>query len=111
MSQSHVDVHGMVKLAERLSKCPEVSRYDQSEYPESSTLAHAFHDLEESFRRFLDIHLKELVREDLDPKAIPDILHGIGEEFRHILYHIKDPLYFRYLLGEEEEKEFEAGRE
>jgi hypothetical protein len=92
----------MVDLAKCLSQCPQVRRFDRPDYPESTTLAHAFWDLEESFRAFLDVHLKKLVQEDLDPATIHDVLHDIGEEFRHILYHIKDPLYYRYLLSDAE---------
>jgi len=29
-----------------------------------------------------------------------EMLHEIGEEFRHILYHINAPEFFRYLSGE-----------
>ena len=103
MTQNLLDASGAVKLADKLSKCPEVSRYDTRDFPESSTLAHAFWDLEESFRKVLDVHLVKLVNEDLDPAAVNSILHDIGEEFRHILYHIKDPLYYRYLPSTDEE--------
>ena len=33
------------------------------------------------------------------PEEILDALLEIGEEFRHILYHINDPKFYKYLNG------------
>ncbi len=41
-------------LAERLSTCKTVTRSDEGEAREAWTLAHAFGDLEEPFRKFLE---------------------------------------------------------
>lgn len=48
------------------------------------------------------MHLAKLTGKSLGPNEIYPILHDIGEELRHILYHIKDPHYYRYLFGEED---------
>ena len=85
------------RLAERLAKCPEVTRFDTGQEKEAWTLAHAFADLEESFRTFLDDQLPRLAGENLKPEEMYDILLDVGEEFRHILYHIQDPKFYRYL--------------
>jgi hypothetical protein len=85
------------RLAERLAKCPEVTRFDTGQEKEASTLAHAFADLEESFRAFLDDQLPRLAQGNLPPSEMCDLLLDIGEEFRHILYHIQDPKFYRYL--------------
>jgi hypothetical protein len=95
-------------LAERLARLDKVRQYDKGEYREGEVLAHTLAELEESFSRFLEIHLPRLLEEDRTDEQLWEILHDIGEEFRHILYHIKDPMYFRYLpdrkdLGEYEE--------
>ncbi len=90
------------RLAERLSKCAEVTRFDGQE-KEAWTLAHAFADLEESFRVFLDDQLPKLAQENLEPEEMHDLLLDIGEEFRHILYHIQDPKFYRYLTPEPSE--------
>ena len=84
-------------LGERLSTCPEVTRQDGGERQEPWALAHALVDLEESFRAFLEDQLPRLVREQLQPSEIFDLPLDIGEEFRHILYHIKDPRFYSYL--------------
>lgn len=87
-------------LAEKLSQYSAVNKYDTTEDKEAWTLAHAFGDLEDSFRRFLQDQLPRLVNENLDETEAKDVLLEVGEEFRHILYHIKDPLFFRYITEE-----------
>jgi hypothetical protein len=84
-------------LARLMSRCSEVSRYDTDTEKEAWTLAHALLDLEQSFSRFTRELLPKLEREDLSSDDVCDVLHTMGEEFRHILYHIGDPKYFRYL--------------
>ncbi len=95
------DWAALVKLLEeRLSTCPEVTRHDEGGHREASTLAHAFADLQESFRKFMKDQLPKLTQNQLDSSEIYDLLHDIGEEFRHILYHIKDPKFYHYLHQE-----------
>jgi hypothetical protein len=84
-------------LADRLSKCPEVAKHDEGAEKEAGTLAHAFGDLEESFRAFLDEELPRLMNDQASPGELFDTLLDIGEEFRHILYHIYDPKFYGYL--------------
>ena len=84
-------------LAERLETCEQVRRYDTAAEKQAWTLAHNLIDLEGSFRAFLDNHLPKLKVENLSSEQINDLLLEIGEEFRHILYHIKDPAFFSYL--------------
>jgi len=86
-------------IAERLAKCPEVTKYDNGAEKEAGTLAHAFGDLEESFRAFLNEQLPRLMNDRASPEEILDALLEIGEEFRHILYHINDPKFYKYLNG------------
>ena len=86
-------------LAKRLATCASVTKYDAGERKEAGTLAHAFADLEESFRTFLNELLPKLMsKENLTPDEIDDLLLEILHEFRHILYHIKDSKYYWYLL-------------
>lgn len=87
-------------LAERLSRCPDVIRFDDKEEQQAWTLAHTFADLEESFLNILDRLMPALMAEELDPSQVTALLLDIGEELRHILYHIRDPKYYAYLLDE-----------
>lgn len=43
------------------------------------------------------MQLPKLFSERLNEEQIDDLLHKIGEEIRHILYHIKDPKFYEYL--------------
>ena len=79
-------------LRERLARCPMVARYGEEE---SATLVHAFWDLEESFRRFLAEQLPKLADPSVQGEQLEDLLMDIQQEFRHILYHIHDPMFFR----------------
>lgn len=91
------DQTAVKRLAERLSQCPEVTKYDQGEQKEAGVLAHSFGDLEESFRTFLNEQLPRLLNEHATAEELGDVLLEIGEEFRHILYHIQDPKFYQYL--------------
>lgn len=84
-------------LADRLSKCPDVTRYDREDEKEAWVLAITFGELEGSFNKFLYEQLPKLTDEQATPSELYDLLLDIGEEFRHILYHIRDPKFYRYL--------------
>lgn len=86
-----------VQIAERLAKLPQVTRYDNGEHKEAWSLSHAFLDLGDSFKKFNSEYLPQLLRDDLSDEELIDILHDIGMEFQHILYHIHDPKYFSHL--------------
>ena len=84
-------------LAERLSTCHDVTKFDHGDEKEAWTIAHAFADLEESCQKFTDIQLPRLANARLNGAELRDLLLEIGEEFRHVLYHIHDPQFYRYL--------------
>jgi len=87
-----------VDLIEVLSRCPAMQKHDRPGEPQAATVAHAFLDLEESFRRFVEEHLVSLTASDLSEDQICDKLQDIGEEFRHILYHLRDMQFYRGML-------------
>lgn len=91
-----------IRLVERLSKIDAVSRFDRRDEPQSATLVHALTDMEKSFREILDTLLPRLVDEAADSDQIEDALLEIGEELRHIHYHLKDPEFFGYLFSPED---------
>lgn len=89
-------------LAQRLQGNRKVrqlgSRHEKpSEEAEAWTLAHAFSDLEESFHKFLDVLLPRLLRAKKGDE-IQDLLLDIGDEFEHIIYHIRDPKFYAHLF-------------
>ena len=83
-----------LQLTDVLSRCEKVHRYDLPNEPQASTLAHAFLDLEVSFRRFIDQHLPALMRRGISEQEICDRLQDIGEELRHIVYHVRDMRFY-----------------
>jgi len=84
-------------LAERLSRLPEVRRLDRPDEPESWTLAYTFHELENSFSRFVDDYLPKLMTQSLSDDETKSVLLEIGDEFRHILYHLRDSRFYDYV--------------
>jgi hypothetical protein len=78
-----------------MTGCAEVRCYDPPEEEEAWTLAHALLDPEESFVTFNRKLLPALERGALPSEGILNTLHSIGEECRHILYHIGDSMFFR----------------
>lgn len=79
-------------LLDRLEGSSAVQRYGQDE---ARTLVHAFADIESSARRFLQEQLPRLVSAKTKGAALDELLFEIREEFRHMLYHMHDPQFFR----------------
>jgi len=86
------------ELSVKLSKCKYIKKFDKKNEPEAWTLAVTFNDLEDSFRKILDDLLPKLIQKELNESEIKDLLLDIGEEFRHIIYHIKDSNFYGYLF-------------
>ena len=86
-------------LENKLSKVPEISRYGDKADPESWRVVHSLSDIEESATLILQDLLPKLIGHE-KPDDLLDTLFDIGEEFRHILYHINDPRFFSYLSEE-----------
>lgn len=84
------------RLAEKLRTSAAVSRFDTAEEEQAWTLAHALSDLEGAFRTLADDLLPRLARTE-DVTELEDILHAVGEEFRHVLYHLRDCQFYGYL--------------
>jgi hypothetical protein len=86
----------VIRLAERLGKLPEVTRFNEGEHNEAQALADSFLDLEGSFREFLDEILPKLASSE--GEELYDLLLETAESFRHILYHIlEQQKFFRYV--------------
>jgi hypothetical protein len=87
-------------LTDRLSCISSVSQLDQPGEPQAATISNSLADLEDSFRTMLDTLLPRLLNESLTPEKLNDALLDVGEELRHVLYHIRDPKYFNYLFDD-----------
>jgi hypothetical protein len=91
-----------MRLTERLARLKSVSQFDKPGEPQAATLAHSLTDLEKSFREVLETLLPRLLDKSLESDQLNDVLLDIGEELRHVLYHIKDPKFFDYLVDHDE---------
>lgn len=87
-------------LTQNLKKSKRVNAFDNAEESESDTLAHSILDIEESCRTLLNNLFPKLKSTSLSEDEINELLLDIGEELRHILYHIKDPQFYEYLREE-----------
>jgi Zn-dependent oligopeptidase len=63
-------------------------------------LATSLADIEEASKRYVNDLMPRLVAADVAEEELADLLHAIGEELRHVLYHVRDARYFGYLQDE-----------
>lgn len=91
------NINTVKQLANFLSKCPQVNKLDHGKHNEAGTIAHAFSDLEDSFSKLMAEYFPKLAKREIKESEIKDCLLEIGEELRHILYHIHDPKFYKYL--------------
>ena len=94
----------MLRLTDRLSRCENVTRLDTPEEPQGWTLAYHLSHLEESFHAFLDRQLPRLLDESLTNDEVLDALFDIGDELRHVVYHLRDARFFQEYTGLEPEE-------
>jgi hypothetical protein len=92
VSELLLKVERWEEVRARLASCPALAKFSPEE---AATLVHAFSDLEESMRAFLDEQLPKLADPAMKGEELEDLLLDIREEFRHILYHMHDPEFFR----------------
>jgi hypothetical protein len=84
-------------ISRNIGKSKKVESFDRGHEKESDVLAHSFVDIEETCSKLLNELLPKLIQDDLNETEINDLLLDIGEEFRHILYHIEDSKFYNYL--------------
>ena len=100
MSKTLENIEDMKQLAQKLESYKSVSKFDSESELEAWRLVHSLAGLEHSFGEILDNYIPALCDAN-DEQSVNDALLDIGEELRHILYHVKDPKYFNYLLDKD----------
>ena len=85
-----------IALSERLSSIASVNRFDTPDEPQGVTIAHAVADIQRSCHDVLEVIMPQLIAAS-SVTDIEDALTDLGEELRHILYHVRDTRYFSYL--------------
>ena len=87
-------------LADSIFNIENVKKYCSDQHDEATTLAHAVVDIEKSCSILLNNSIPKLFDKTLSTEKKYDLLLDIGEELRHILYHINDSRFYNYLTEE-----------
>ncbi|MDX2362004.1 MAG: hypothetical protein QNK23_14435 [Crocinitomicaceae bacterium] len=85
-------------LTKALQTSKKVNSFDEPNEPQSSVLAHSLLDCQESFKEVSENLIPKLFIEGASTEELEDALHDIGEELRHVLYHINDAKFYSYLI-------------
>jgi hypothetical protein len=92
-------VQRLEAIVQNLIKSKNVNSFDIAEERGADTLSHALLDMEESLK-VMEGLIPKLYTNDLSEDDVDSILFEIGEELRHILYHLNDTKFYNYLIGE-----------
>lgn len=78
----------MTGLVKKLASQKMLAQHDTREETEAERLAHALCDMKESFETYLNVLFPKLI--NASDEEIADCLYEIGDEVRHIAYHLQD---------------------
>ena len=100
MNQRHShELRETVDLARKLEAVPSVGKIASADEPGGWRLAYSLMEMDESMSRFQQT-LARIRKEDVEPGELAALLTDIGEELRHVLYHVKDSSFYDYLAAE-----------
>jgi RHS repeat-associated protein len=92
----------LTHLADKFARQAAIRKLDSGDVSEAEKLAHALCDLKESFEKYLAELLPKLI--EANDEDVVDHLQAIGDEFRHVAYHLRDPKFFEVYVGALAEK-------
>jgi hypothetical protein len=84
-------------LAQRLAELESVRQHDSEEGPEGERLAASLAHIEEACEAFLN-RLPVLAREGITSEQRWGILHDIGEDIRHLVWHLHNTAYYEHVV-------------
>ena len=90
-------------ITRNLEKCERVTKLSTKEENQADTLANALIDIEDTLKK-INVHITKLYLNDLKSEETDDLILELGEELRHILYHINDTSVYDYLNTNNEYK-------
>jgi hypothetical protein len=90
-----------ILITQNLQKSEIVNSHNQNKEIEAATIAHGLSDMEDSFNKIKELIPKLATNDILTTDQVEDILMSIGEELRHILYHINDMKFYDYLKDDD----------
>lgn len=83
-------------ITRNLEKCERVVKHSTNEENQADTLANTLIDVEEALKK-INEQIPKLYLHDLTDNEVDDLILEIGEELRHILYHVNDTPVYDYL--------------
>ena len=83
-------------IIKNLEKCQSGTKYSTVEENQADTLANSFLDIEEALNIIRD-QIPKFYLNHLDASEVDDLIFDVGEELRHILYHIYSTKVYDYL--------------
>lgn len=97
------DPETVKKLAEHLMKIPRLARVvgldDAAE--DAWAIATGLKDIGESMDKIFNELLPELLAAEPKSTKAAELLYSIGEEYRHVQYHIIDTRFFGYIANQQ----------
>jgi hypothetical protein len=83
-------------VTRNLEKCERVTKHSTKGENQADTLANSLIDIEEALKK-MNEQIPKLYLKDLTEDEVDDLILELGEELRHILYHINDTAVYDYL--------------
>ena len=80
-----------------LEKCERVKKYSTPDEDQAAVLAYSLLDIEEAAGKIINDHIPKLYLANLNADEVDDLVLEIGEELRHLLYHVYDTKVYDYL--------------
>ena len=91
----YIEKLNLIKL--NLEKCERVNKHTTQEENQADTLANTYIDIEDGLKVIIEEQIPKLYLKDLTKEEVDELILDIGEELRHMLYHIKDTKVYSYL--------------
>jgi K+/H+ antiporter YhaU regulatory subunit KhtT len=88
-------------ITQNLEKCERVTKHSNEKENQADTLANGLIDIEDSLIK-INQQIPKLYLNDLTNEEVDDLILELGEELRHILYHINDTRVYDYLKMDKE---------
>jgi hypothetical protein len=87
-------------ITHNLEKCERVNRYSTKEENQADTLANVFIDIESGLKKIIQEQIPKLYLNELTEEEVDDLILDIGEDLRHLIYHVNDTKVYNYLKSD-----------
>ena len=95
--RNHRSSDDIIKMAGLLARIERIAAFDDEEEEEAWRLAHALCDIRDSCEKIAQNLFPAIMSSGLSEDDLEEALLSIGEELRHILYHVKACRFYGYV--------------